>query len=207
MGEAQADRYPRLALQPVRVGREGSEQVNDQADTQKPNTMDNPFGITKEDVLNLCVERLIEQIDGDIGETVVDIVQARVKESVAKQVPDAISKALDSELQRLLEARITPVDMWGDPTGEATTIRDQLHKRAVTFFNEKVDNEGRPTSYGGSPRYQRIYADLANTAFSKAVKDNIDTIAAAVKTSVRETIWRDMDTALNQAFNVKIKKS
>jgi len=26
--------------------------VNDQADTQKPNTMDNPFGITKEDVLN-----------------------------------------------------------------------------------------------------------------------------------------------------------
>lgn len=169
--------------------------------------MDNPFGITKEDVLNLCAERLIGQIDDSISENVLNLVRARVNESVAKQVQDAISKALDSELQRLLEARITPVDMWGDPTGEATTIRDQLHKRAVTFFNEKVDNEGRPTSYGGYPRYQRIYADLANTAFSKAVKDNIETIAAAVKTSVRETIWRDLDTALNKTFNVNIKKS
>lgn len=168
--------------------------------------MDNPFGITKEDVLKVCADRLIGQIDESINDTVFSLVSSHINKTVAIQVQDAISKALDAELQRILEAKMTPVDMWGEPTGEATTIRAQLHKRAVNFFSEKVDRDGKPTSYGGAPRYQRIYAELANTAFSKAVSDNIETIAAAVKTSVRDTIWRDLDTALNNTFKVKIKQ-
>lgn len=180
--------------------------MNDQDNIQQPKPMDNPFGITKEDVLKVCADRLIGQIDESINDTVFSLVEEHIKKTVQRQVHEAVSKALDAELQRILEAKITPVDMWGEPTGEATTIRDQLHKRAVNFFSEKVDSEGKPTSYGGAPRYQRIYSELACAAFSKAVKDNIETIAAAVKTSMRNTIWRDLDDALNNTFKVKIKQ-
>lgn len=168
--------------------------------------MDNPFGITKEEVLNLCATRLIARVDEEINETVLSLVQTHIRGVVERQTQEAVSKALDAEIQRILESKITPVDMWGEPTGEATTIRDQLHKRAVNFLSEKVDKDGKPMPYGGAPRYQRIYAELANTAFSKAVSENIETIAAAVKKSVRDTIWRDLDTALNNTFKVKINE-
>jgi hypothetical protein len=163
----------------------------------------NPFGITKDDVLRLCADRILEQVERDVSESIHEMVKQKVSATIASQVQNTISSALKEEMERIITSPITPVNMWGEITGKPTTIRDQLAMRAKTFFEEKVNQNGQVESYGGRPRYEWAYTELATKAFNEAIKANAETIALTVKQSVRSSLWASINEALNAKFNVK----
>lgn len=166
-------------------------------------TDNNPFGITRDEVLNLCAEKILSQVDESIHDAVFSLVREKVNDKIDRSVKDAITDTLNKEMERILTSPITPVNIWGEATGKPTNIRDQLLERAKAFFEESVDSALKPSGYGGKPRYQRIYENLAQEQFSKAIATHVTEIAASVKSCVRDNLWKSLNSALNEKFAIR----
>lgn len=146
----------------------------------------NNFEITKDELINLAAEKLADQ-HGDmeeIGSTAKRIIEERVKDVFSQKVDKLVTDALTKALNETLTKQYQPVDMWGEPVGTPTTIRDQLTQRARTFWDESVDEHGKPTQWGGKPRHEHVYKQIAKQEFERALKDNAETIVAQFKAAI-----------------------
>ena len=143
----------------------------------------NDLNITKEDVIELAARKLADAYadNEEIGTRVNQRIEQRIKEYFENSVKAQIDAFLSSEMERLLNQTINPVDIWGEQTGKPTTIRAQLAERAKEFWEVKVDREGRPSIYGGEPRHTQLMKNIAKEEFDKAIKANAETIIGAFK--------------------------
>lgn len=146
-----------------------------------------PFEITKEEVLNLAAQKLVDAYTGEEGWT--DIVDRLIRDKVSSLFADAkitqrIDEALSSEIERLLGEEVHPVDIWGEKTGQPTTIRAAIAERARIFWEVKVDSEGRETTYVGLKRSEVLMKSLLKAEFEKAVKTNAEVIVAEFKKAI-----------------------
>ena len=66
-----------------------------------------------------------------------------------------------------------------------------------------MDSDLKPAHYGGRPRYQRIYENLAQQEFNKAITTHVTEIAASVKSCVRDNLWHALNSALNEKFAIR----
>lgn len=146
-----------------------------------------------------AIQILQDKIDALIKETVTDEMRAGISEK--------IDAALQSEMEKALSQEIVPVDIWGEAKGEPTTIRQQLHKRALEYWEERVEkdrnNSGRyrVTTYGGTPRHKLVFQDVAKDAFEAAMKENIGEMVKAFRDAMRkdaaEKVGKHIDSIIN----------
>lgn len=162
---------------------------------------DNPFGITREEILELAARKIIDAYDESPGDMIREKVQSMVKAQVGPILQFEIELAMRAEIEKILSAKITPVDMWGEKTGTETTIREQLAKKARQFWDEKVDNEGKLSSYGGEPRHTRVVRQVLQEEFDKAIKTNaaevVKEFAAALKASGAKLVAEHITKLVN----------
>ena len=113
------------------------------------------------------VEKFEDQIRREVQSKVGPIIEARINAIVE----DALTKVF------------TPVDEFGDPKGEPTTVKAILAKKAKTFLDEKVDSSGRAGStYGATrPRAEHLLGKLFEEAIDSTAKREIETIAKQAK--------------------------
>lgn len=170
--------------------------------------MENPFGITREEVLNLAAQKLAnanadsEYIEG----TARTLIEARVKEAM-RGAQAAIDRFLSAELEKIVSAEIVPRDIWGDKTGEPTTIRNMLAARAKTFWLEKVDKEGNPTnSYGAIPRHQQMFGSIVQKEFAEAIKQDVVNIVGALKDALIDQCNATVREKIDELIRVKTRK-
>ena len=162
---------------------------------------DNPFGITRDEILNLAAQKIIDAHDESPWDMIRETVQSMVKAQVDPILRSAIDDAMRAEIEHILSAKITPVDMWGDKTGPETTIREQLAKKARQFWDEKVDAKGALSSYGGEPRHTWVVRQVLKEEFDQAVKTNaadvVKEFAAALKTRGSELVAEHITKLVN----------
>jgi len=91
------------------------------------------IGLTEADIADAVAERILA--DFDVGERVASVVKARVEKEVERGLSARIEQTLLAEMERVLDAEIVPTNLWGESSGNPTTIRDQLADRARTFWN------------------------------------------------------------------------
>lgn len=140
-----------------------------------------PFNITREDVINLAAEKLLGQYDFDVEEMISSRVAVAVKAQLDSQLTPTINAALQQAVVGILENKITPRDIWGDVAGKETTIKDQLTKRALEFWDTKVDAKGIENSYSGTPRYEHVVQTVIAEEFNKAIKTNAEVVVKAFR--------------------------
>ena len=128
------------------------------------------LNIDPKDVLELAAQKVadtvFEQYD-DLHDYVNNRIEELVSSTVTTEMRESMVVTIDQKLAeetgKLLQQEVVPVDIWGEAKGEPTTIREQLHKRALEYWDERVEpdrnNPGRfrPTSYGGKPRHTLVY--------------------------------------------------
>jgi len=165
----------------------------------------NPFGITRAEILNLAVQKLIDEAfnDESASELVQDTIQKEVKRLTKDSLPGQINTFLREELDRIASMKITPQNLWGEPTGEATTIRDQLHKRALTFWEERVDAKGMVQTYGGSPRHEHLVRSMMHEEFNNAVKTNAAAVVAEFANALKAQGSKLVAEHITKLVNVK----
>lgn len=164
------------------------------------------LGITKDEVLERAATILANETAEEhyVGDSVDRIIRERVDAALGKDVSKKIDDVLTKEFDALLSREYVPVDMWGEPTGKATTIRDQLVAHARTFWDEKVDENGKKTtSYGGRPRHEWLLGRIIGDEFTKALSLHYIDVAAAIKDAVRDDAHASIDKHIDTIFRVK----
>ncbi len=165
--------------------------------------MENPFGITREEVLELAAKKLADDYgDGeDLERRAYSTITKRIEELIASGIKGRIDAFLDAEMTKIVSQEIVPVNIWGQREGAPTTIRAELAKRAQEFWNLKVNKDGREDFYGGEERSKRLMKQMMIETFSAAVKENIDQIVlefkAALKTDAAKMATEHINTLIN----------
>ena len=115
--------------------------------------------------------RLVEKFEGEIRCEVQAKVGPIIEAQVNAIVEDAMTKVF------------TPVDEFGDPKGEPTTVKAILAKKAKSLLEEKVDMYGKTgNTYGGrQSRAEYLVGKLFEEALDHAAKREIETIAKQAK--------------------------
>ena len=118
--------------------------------------------------------RLVEKFEDQIRREV----QAKVGLAIEAQVNAIVGDALTKVF--------TPVDEFGDPKGEPTTVKAILSKKAKSFLEEKVDMYGKTGNTYGSrqSRAEYLVGKLFEEALDHAAKREIETIAKQAKEKV-----------------------
>lgn len=149
--------------------------------------MEIPFGITREEILNLAAQKLVDAYCGEPD--LEDIATRMIRENVTNLVATKLTKRIDDflvdEMKKLLDQEIVPVDIWGEREGNPTTIRAQLAKRARDFWDVRVNSDGREEHYGGQPRSKVLLAECLKEEFTKAIKANVDIIVTELNNSLK----------------------
>ena len=171
--------------------------------------MDNMFGITKEEVLDLAAQKVADMAIADNSDTVyqkaMDIVKARLDKLFGERITAAVEAALKGELETILSETITPVDVWGDKAGKPTTLRAAMRDKSSEFWTQHVDSNGNPSSgYNTKPRWEVVMKKFLSTEFDTVIKQNIVEVVGALKASMKVDLAKRCDTVLDDLIRVKI---
>lgn len=143
-----------------------------------------PFGITKEEITELAATKIADSLlDADVIEvSVAKKIEARLENLFGTKIKTRVDSFLSEEMTRILSKEIHPVDIYGEKTGEPTSIQAVLAERAKVFWDTKVDEKGNPAgSWGAVPRHEHLFRKIVNEEFEKAVKQNIVNLVGAFK--------------------------
>lgn len=167
-----------------------------------------PFGITKEDVLDLAARRVADEAldDGSIHDRVRTLIDQQVSAAVAKNLNGKIDALLNAEMEKILREEIVPVNIWGEREGSPTTIRAQIADMARKFWDQRVDKEGKPSTYGGSPRHEHLLRQVLNEEFNAAVKQNVTNIIGAFKDAIKADAARITNEHIDKLIAVKTSR-
>lgn len=170
---------------------------------------ENPFGITREEVLKLVVDKMVDDVwreAGDTVEIVNRIIREKVDGQIGKNLDAKIDAALTAEMERLMTVEIVPVSIWGERTGSPTTLRDALSERARLFWDVRVDKDGKPTGdYYGKPRHEHLFAKIVNDEFNRVVQQNVTNIIGAFKDAVKADAARITNEHIDKLIAVKTR--
>jgi hypothetical protein len=171
--------------------------------------MENLFGITKEEVLNLAAQKAADMAVEDGGENVYDaamqIVRDRLDKVFGERINAAVDNALSAELEKVLSEKITPVNLWGEKAGNPITLRAAMRDKSAEFWSQTVNSKGEPSSgYGTVPRWEFVMRKFLNTEFDAVIKQNIVEVVGALKASMRADIAAKCNAMLDDLIIVKI---
>lgn len=165
----------------------------------------NPFGITCEELLELAAQKLADQYatSEDLEKSIWDKINPRIEKLFSERINSGITTVITAEIEKLLGQELVPVNIFGDREGSPTTIRAMLAKRAKSFWDEKVDCDGRISTYGGEPRHKWLFSKVVNDEFEKVIKQNITNIVGAFKDAL--TVDAAKMTAAHIDSIIKVK--
>lgn len=167
-----------------------------------------PFDITREEVLDLAAQKLVEAFadESTISDTANSLIRERVDKAFASKLNARIDDFLTAELEKLMAQEIVPVNMWGEREGKPTTMRAALAERARKFWEVRVDGDGRENSYGGTPRHEALMKQLLKDEFAKAVAENAEVIVAEFKQALLVDSTKLVTAHIDKLINVKQRR-
>lgn len=145
------------------------------------------LGITKEEILERITDRILS--DG-MGEEGFEHAKREIVKGYKEGIEKAINHVISKECAEALTMEFQPVNMWGEKTGQPTTVRDLFVKKCQDWWTQKVDGAGNPTtdSYGRKTMVQfqveKAVAEIANNEMKAAMQSVVADAKAALANSI-----------------------
>ena len=157
------------------------------------------LGIGKEEILDIAATKLADEFgdNDEIYERATKVLRERIEEVVKTRVTLTVEAVLSSEMEKIMREKVTPVDIWGEKTGEPTTIRAQLADKALVFWTTQVSADGKPTTYGGTSRAEHVMRKVAQEEFQKALRQSVSEVVAAFKASLTNEMAKNIENHIN----------
>ena len=140
-----------------------------------------------------------------VGDMVRQEVKARLNKIFAETAEAEIASAIKDAIQQGFEKPFQPVDAFGRPDGEPTTVRAKLAKLVEDFWTTRVDRSGNPTSsaYNSTSRAEFVLVQAIGEDFAKSFKQEAGNVAAEIKDGLRAELRKWVDSTLGNLFHVK----
>lgn len=169
------------------------------------NTLES-LGLSKDDLITLLADKVFSALHGEEGELldkVSSIVNKRLSDNIGNILDVCVRQKIDAEMEKVLSGMITPVNVWGEQTGEPISLRAAMHEAARDYWNVKVNKDGKPEHWNSVPRYQWVMNNIAKDAFNTALKDNINLMVASLKQAIAKDIHKACDEHLDKLIPIK----
>src|SRR5690606_15958780 len=136
-------------------------------------------------------DKIASKIDEKINEVFSTTVQAQLDVALAEAVNNSFDRAY------------IKVTSFGQKEGGKTTIRRELERLIEGYWSEKVDAQGRPSSYGSSiTRAEYYMMRICGDDFSKHMQQHVVNVGGALKDHFRAQLQRTVDDMLGNVFKV-----
>ena len=169
--------------------------------------MNTPFEITREEVLELAANKLVQNTyDNDSGiiDRAEEILRSKVNDLFAEMpIKRKVDEALQEEINKLLGQEINPVNIYGEREGKPTTLRAILQDRAKVFWETNVDRDGKTSCYGGEPRSTQMMKAFLDEAFKNALKANVDLVLVEFKKALMADAVKLVTEHIDKFIKVK----
>lgn len=128
-------------------------------------------------------EQIAKAIVAEVSYRLIEKFETEIRREVQAKVGPVIDAQVNAIVEDALTKVFTPVDEFGDPKGEPTTVKAILAKKAKTFLEEKVDSSGRVSNTYGTkqPRAEYLLGKLFEEALDHTAKREIEAIAKQAK--------------------------
>lgn len=139
--------------------------------------------------LGVDIESLRESIVEGVVNKVYEDLSDYTRKETHKKIDDVLESKVNEWVTGLLEKPFYRVDRWGDAKSkEPTTIQKVIEDQALTFMQEKVGSDGKPSDYGSGrvERYLWAARQVASEALEKELRPHIDTLITQMKADVRD---------------------
>lgn len=167
------------------------------------------FNINEDDLKAAIVQKAADEIltqDSDLTEMISREVKSRIDKIFAGRAEAQIESMISDAVKDSFTREYQRVTQWGEPTGAATTIRDELQKTVSGYWAAKVDTKnGKPTenSYNSVTRAEFLMTQVCAEDFSEAMRQNMRNVTGALKDGLRNQLAKNMDAMLDQLFHIK----
>ncbi|MEM8791073.1 MAG: hypothetical protein AAGE80_05615 [Pseudomonadota bacterium] len=170
--------------------------------------------IDQEDLLSMAAEKLADEYadHASIGQMLQSKIRERVDDAIKTTIDDRVEAALNAALSETLDQTIQPVDVFGEKTGEPTTLRATLSQRAKDFWSTKVDRNGKPVgndtwgSREAKTRAEWMLGKIVSDEFASQVRENAVEIAATFKEAMRKDAHAMIDKHIDGLIKAKSAK-
>ena len=166
------------------------------------------LGFSEEKLLDLAAQKIADHFFDieQLSYRAEQMFERRINAAIPKNINQKIDDLLSAEMEKILREEIVPVNMWGEREGQPTNIRNQIAERARKFWDEKVDKDGKLSTYGGSPRHEHMMRQIVNEEFATAIKQNVVNVVGAMKVAAKAHADKITEEALDKLIAVKVSK-
>ena len=138
-------------------------------------------------------ERIANKFDARIEKLWLNVAEPRIRASIQTAITDGF------------EREYTKLDSFGKQHGEKTTIRAELEKQIVGYWNEMVDKRGVPSSGYGEKmtRADWMMTKLVAADFQGEMKRHVVNVTGGIKDGLRKELHETINRMLSDVFKVK----
>lgn len=153
--------------------------------------------------LSYCQARVLEEIVERAAAQYVERLSYEHRQEFDKLMTKAIEAKVNEILADVVTRVFQPMDVFGSPVGEPTTIMGVLAKKAETFLTEKVGSDGRTgSSYGEKvPRHEYVVKRVYEAMFQQQVKRDIDEMVKRAKDKAHLSIAAQVLETVKKEFS------
>lgn len=137
-------------------------------------------------------EKVLEAITGQAAANIVGELEHEIRRDVRAKVSKAIEDQINAIVLDTLTREFQPVDEFGDPKGEPSTVKAIIATKARKYMNEQVGTDGRASNTYGTkqPRWEWIICQLVGQAIDRQVKEEIAILAKDAKAKAHLEVAR-----------------
>lgn len=146
--------------------------------------------IVKTEIISAITDKLSNEITEEIIK--------KAQKTISEKVLSSIDTKVNEITEQLLNKRFDVTDQWGDVKKSNTSVIELLKGRLDDFLNEKVDKDGRVTSYNGVKRIDWV--------ISKNIDCNLQATVNNAAAEVKKGLEKYIDTTLKAQIGEKVAK-
>ena len=153
--------------------------------------------------LNYCQDHVLEEIVERAAAQYVERLGWEHRQEFDKLMTKAIETKVNEILADVVTRVFQPVDVFGSPVGESTTVIGVLAKKAETFLTEKVGSDGRMgSSYGEKmSRHEYVVKQVYEAMFHQQVKRDIEGLVKRAKDKAHLAIAAQVLETVKKEFS------
>lgn len=144
--------------------------------------------IDPEKIMEQAAQRLADEAWGEFDPAAMlrAELSRRIDAFLGPKAKEMMEEVLRGQIEGIMTREIVPINTWGEQDGKPFTLRDEMLRRAAEFWAVKVDKDGKETTYGGKPRHQHMFEQIAKEQFAEAIRANIEAVIAGFREALRK---------------------
>lgn len=160
------------------------------------------LNINEDDLKKAIIEKATDELlrdSDDLSAIVSSGVEQRLNKMFSERLNAQINAAIDSAITAGFAAEYQPVNSFGQPAGEKTTLAAQLERRVKDYWQQKVDRSGNPTNsdYNSVTRADFLMMQICAKDFTEKLKQDALNVTGALKDGLRNQLAAQMDSMLD----------